>query len=61
MSGEIAAYFDLDGTLLDSSSEKALTAELAKRRPWRIPIGTVMWTVGSVSYTHLTLPTSLAV
>ncbi len=48
MSGEIAAYFDLDGTLLDSSSEKALTAELAKRRPWRIPIGTVMWTVGLI-------------
>lgn len=46
MSGQIAAYFDLDGTLLDSSSEKALTAGLAKRRPWRIPIGTLMWTVG---------------
>ena len=33
MSGKVAAYFDLDGTLLDSSSEKTLTAELAKRRP----------------------------
>jgi HAD superfamily hydrolase (TIGR01490 family) len=48
MSGKVAAYFDLDGTLLDSSSEKTLTAELAKRRPWRIPIGTVMWTFGLV-------------
>ena len=48
MSGKVAAYFDLDGTLLDSSSEKTLTAELAKRRPWRIPIGTVMWTLGLV-------------
>ena len=48
MSGKVAAYFDLDGTLLDSSSEKTLTAVLAKRRPWRIPIGTVMWTLGLV-------------
>ena len=39
MSGQVAAYFDLDGTLLDSSSEKTLTAHLAKKRPWRIPIG----------------------
>ena len=46
MSGQVAAYFDLDGTLLDSSSEKTLTLELAKRRPWRIPIGGVMWTLG---------------
>lgn len=46
MGDKVAAYFDLDGTLLDSSSEKTLTAELAKRRPWRIPIGTVMWTIG---------------
>ncbi len=48
MSSEVAAYFDLDGTLLDSSSEKTLTAELAKRRPWRIPIGIMMWTFGLV-------------
>ena len=48
MSGQVAAYFDLDGTLLDSSSEKTLTAHLAKKRPWRIPIGTVMWTLGLV-------------
>ena len=49
MCGKVAAYFDLDGTLLDSSSEKTLTAVLAKRRPWRIPIGTVMWTLGLVA------------
>ncbi|MEC7228644.1 MAG: HAD family hydrolase, partial [Candidatus Thermoplasmatota archaeon] len=48
MSSRVAAYFDLDGTLLDSSSEKTLTAELAKRRPWRIPVGTVMWTLGLI-------------
>ena len=48
MSSEVAAYFDLDGTLLDSSSEKTLTAELVKRRPWRIPIGIMMWTFGLV-------------
>ncbi len=48
MAGQVAAYFDLDGTLLDSSSEKTLTAELAKRRPWRIPVGTLMWTLGLV-------------
>ena len=46
MSDQVAAYFDLDGTLLDSSSEKTLTVDLAKRRPWRIPVGTVMWTLG---------------
>ena len=43
-----AAYFDLDGTLLDASSEKTLTAELAKKRPWRIPFGVVMWSLGSI-------------
>ena len=48
MSGQVAAYFDLDGTLLDSSSEKTLTAHLVKKRPWRIPVGTVMWTLGLV-------------
>ena len=48
MSHQVAAYFDLDGTLLDSSSEKTLTAQLAKRRPWRIPLGTVMWTIGLI-------------
>ena len=26
--GSVAAYFDLDGTLLDASSEKTLTASL---------------------------------
>ena len=45
----VAAYFDLDGTLLDASSEKTLTALVAKRRPWRIPWGTAMWTLGLVS------------
>ena len=43
-----AAYFDLDGTLLDGSSEKTLTVELAKRRPWRIPLGATMWTLGCI-------------
>ena len=47
MSG-VTAYFDLDGTLLDASSEKSLTGMLVKRRPWRIPIGTAMWTLGFV-------------
>ena len=42
----ITAYFDLDGTLLDASSEKTLTAVLAKKRPWRIPLGATMWTIG---------------
>ena len=46
MTGEIAAYFDLDGTLLDASSEKTLTGQLAFRRPWRIPLGATMWTMG---------------
>ena len=45
----VTAYFDLDGTLLDASSEKTLTAVIAKRRPWRIPWGTLMWTLGCVS------------
>jgi len=49
MMGEvITAYFDLDGTLLDASSEKTLTARLAKKRPWRIPLGALMWTLGCV-------------
>ena len=47
--GTVAAYFDLDGTLLDSSSEKTLAATLAKRRPWRIPLGTFCWTMGFVT------------
>ena len=46
MEGEVAAYFDLDGTLLNASSEKTLTAHLAKRRPWRIPWGAFAWTSG---------------
>lgn len=45
---EIAAYFDLDGTLLNASSEKTLTGILAKRRPWRIPHATVAWTLGTI-------------
>ncbi|MBJ64530.1 MAG: hypothetical protein CMB55_07035 [Euryarchaeota archaeon] len=47
MSG-VTAYFDLDGTLLDASSEKSLTALLSKRRPWRIPLGAVMWSLGFI-------------
>jgi len=43
-----AAYFDLDGTLLDGSSEKTLTAELVKKRPWRIPLGATMWFLGCI-------------
>ena len=43
-----AAYFDLDGTLLDGSSEKTLTAELSKKRPWRIPLGATMWIFGTL-------------
>ena len=35
-------------SLLDASSEKSLTGMLVKRRPWRIPIGTTMWTLGFV-------------
>ena len=46
MGDSVAAYFDLDGTLLNASSEKTLTAHLARRRPWRIPWGTVAWTAG---------------
>ena len=49
MGGPVAAYFDLDGTLLNASSEKTLTAHLARRRPWRIPWGTVAWTAGFLS------------
>ena len=48
MTGEIAAYFDLDGTLLDASSEKTLTGHLGFRRPWRIPLGATMWTLGFI-------------
>lgn len=44
---EVAAYFDLDGTLLNASSEKTLTSLLAKRRPWRIPHATVAWVLGT--------------
>ena len=47
--GEVAAYFDLDGTLLDASSEKTLATELGKRRPWRIPVATISWTLGFLS------------
>ena len=43
----VAAYFDLDGTLLNASSEKTLTGILAKRRPWRIPHATIAWTLGA--------------
>jgi len=46
MGGSVAAYFDLDGTLLNASSEKTLTAHLARRRPWRIPWGAAAWTAG---------------
>ena len=46
MGGSVAAYFDLDGTLLNASSEKTLTAHLARRRPWRIPWGSIAWTAG---------------
>ncbi len=49
MGGKVAAYFDLDGTLLNASSEKTLTAHLARRRPWRIPWGALAWTAGFVS------------
>lgn len=48
MTGGVAAYFDLDGTLLDASSEKTLAAELGKRRPWRIPVGAISWSLGFV-------------
>ena len=43
--GEVGAYFDLDGTLLDASSEKTLTATLLRRRPWRFPVGLMSWSV----------------
>ena len=43
--GKVAAYFDLDGTLLDASSEKTLTGALLKRRPWRLPITLSMWSL----------------
>ncbi|RJU80413.1 MAG: hypothetical protein DWC09_06930 [Candidatus Poseidoniales archaeon] len=49
MGKSVAAYFDLDGTLLDASSEKTLTAFLGRKRPWRIPYGAVAWTFGLVS------------
>ena len=42
----VAAYFDLDGTLLDASSEKTLAVVLGKKRPWRIPYGVTAWCVG---------------
>ena len=44
--GQVAAYFDLDGTLLNASSEKTLAGHLARRRPWRIPWGAFAWTSG---------------
>lgn len=44
---KVAAYFDLDGTLLNASSEKTLTGVLARRRPWRIPHATIAWTLGA--------------
>ena len=43
--GEVAAYFDLDGTLLDASSEKTLTGTLLRRRPWRLPVGLTSWSL----------------
>ena len=46
--GGVTAYFDLDGTLLDASSEKALTGLLSRRRPWRVPLGATMWLLGFV-------------
>lgn len=46
MGTDVAAYFDLDGTLLNASSEKTLAAHLARNRPWRIPWGTIAWTAG---------------
>ena len=46
--GGVTAYFDLDGTLLDASSEKTLTGLLSRRRPWRIPLGATMWSLGFV-------------
>ena len=49
MGGKVAAYFDLDGTLLNASSEKTLTAYLARRRPWRIPWEALAWTTGFIT------------
>ena len=49
MGNAVAAYFDLDGTLLNASSEKTLAGHLARRRPWRIPWGTVALTAGFLS------------
>jgi HAD superfamily phosphoserine phosphatase-like hydrolase len=49
MGKSVAAYFDLDGTLLDASSEKTLTAYLGRKRPWRIPYGAVAWVLGLTS------------
>ncbi len=49
MRAGIAAYFDLDGTLLDASSEKTLTAVLGIKRPWRIPYGAAAWSVGFIA------------
>lgn len=46
--GGVTAYFDLDGTILDDSSEKSLAALLSKRRPWRIPLGATMWGLGFI-------------
>jgi len=49
MEGRVAAYFDLDGTLLNASSEKTLTAHLSRRHPWRIPWGALAWTTGFIT------------
>lgn len=49
MGGKVAAYFDLDGTLLNASSEKTLAAHLARRRPWRIPWGALAWVTGFIT------------
>ena len=43
--GSVAAYFDLDGTLLDASSEETLTASLLYRRPWRLFVGLPAWLI----------------
>jgi HAD superfamily hydrolase (TIGR01490 family) len=45
MTKQVAAYFDLDGTLLDASSEKSLASTLSKRRPWRIPLSISAWSL----------------
>ena len=49
MANPIAAYFDLDGTLIDASSEKTLTGVLGRKRPWRIPYASVAWSFGLIS------------